>query len=453
MITIASESAESEATRIGLNIFHENEKQSSKYLSKHFWIKHALRLSFRFPKLKIELFRFVDVLPSLRSVKDITDHLNLYLLEGKTEIPFWLRPFFKIALTLFPFSYLAGSLVRFLILNTSKNFIAGKNFQEAKPRLQSIRKKRKVFTLDILGEAALSEREALHYQKQYLDVLENLDPFSGSEKTSYGDCPIVNVSVKCSSLYSQISSLAKEDSVFALKERLRPILRLAKEKKFFINLDAEQYDYKEILMSLAEEIFLEDEFKNYPHFGIVIQAYLRESENDLKRIIEYSKNRKVPITVRLVKGAYWEYEVIKAKEKGWEIPVFENKSETDANYEKCSRLLIDSFPNILAAFASHNIRSLASVLSHAENKGLNKRDFEIQMLYGMGDSYKAVLTEMDYRIREYTPLGEILPGMAYLVRRLLENTSNQGFLQNFLTGRMGYENLLKNPKESTNDVI
>ncbi|TGL71363.1 proline dehydrogenase family protein [Leptospira kmetyi] len=453
MITIASESAESETTRIGLNIFRENEKRSSKYFSKHFWIKHLLRLSFRFPKLKIELFRFVDVLPSLRSAKDITDHLNLYLLESKTEIPFWLRPFLKIGFALFPFSYLAGNLVRFLILNTSKNFIAGRNFKEAKPRLQAIRKKGRVFTLDILGEAALSEKEALHYQKQYLDALNNLDSFSDSEKTSYGFCPIVNVSVKCSSLYSQISSLAKEDSVFALKERLRPILRLAREKNFFINLDAEQYDYKEILMSLAEEIFLEDEFKDYPHFGIVIQAYLKESKNDLKRTIEYSKNRKVPITVRLVKGAYWEYEVIKAKEKGWEIPVFEKKRETDSNYEECSRLLIDSFPHILSAFASHNIRSLASVLAHAEQKGLAQRDFEIQMLYGMGDSYKVILTELGYRIREYIPLGEILPGMAYLVRRLLENTSNQGFLQNFLTGRMGYENLLKNPKELTNDLI
>ncbi|PKA05541.1 proline dehydrogenase family protein, partial [Leptospira ellisii] len=166
---------------------------------------------------------------------------------------------------------------------------------------------------------------------------------------------------------------------------------------------------------------------------------------DLKRISEYSKNRKTPITVRLVKGAYWEYEVIRARERGWEIPVYENKRETDANYERCGRLLMDSFPRVLSAFASHNVRSLAYLLSYAESKGLSKRDFEIQMLYGMADSYKIVFSSMGYRVREYTPLGLMLPGMAYLVRRLLENTSNQGFLQNLITGRTNFETLLSDP--------
>ncbi|TGK23183.1 1-pyrroline-5-carboxylate dehydrogenase [Leptospira yasudae] len=453
MITISSEDLEAETKRLGVRIIEQNERQSSGLFSKQFWIKRLLGLSVRYPKLKIELFRFVDVLPSLRSSKDITDHLSLYLLEGKTEIPKWLGFFLRTGISILPISFVLGNSVRFFVLYASKNFIAGKNFTEAKHRLLSIRKKSRVFTLDILGEAALSEKEALRYQKQYLEVLSDLDSFSGFEQTSYGSCPYVNVSVKCSSLYSQISSLAKENSVSVLKERLRPILRLAKEKNAFINLDAEQFDYKEILMSLAEEIFLEEEFKDYPHFGVVIQAYLKNSKEDLQRIISYSEKRGVPITVRLVKGAYWEYEVIKAKEKGWEIPVFESKAETDLNYEECSRILLESFPNILSAFGSHNIRSLAFVLSFAEKQGLNPRDFEIQMLYGMGDSYKSVLTQLGYRVREYTPLGEILPGMAYLVRRLLENTSNQGFLQNFLTGRIKQTHLLQNPKETIHDKL
>ncbi|AOP33108.1 hypothetical protein A0128_04080 [Leptospira tipperaryensis] len=448
MNTIASENIELKVQTLGMQIFKEDESHSSRYLSKHFWIKAFLRLSFRYPNLKVEMFRFVDVLPSLHSNKEITEHFVLYLLSKNTEIPNWLRPLFRNFLRPFPISYFFGIFIRAAVLKTSGNFIAGKNFEDARKKLQNLRKKNSVFTLDVLGEAALSEKEASGYQKQYLDILKNLDSFSGSEVTNYGECPFVNVSVKCSSLYSQISSLAHDESVSVLKERLRPILRLAKEKNYFVNLDAEQYDYKEILISLAKEIFSESEFADYPHFGIVVQSYLKESKIDLIHILEYSKNRKTPITVRLVKGAYWEYEVIRSKEKGWEIPVFENKQETDLNYEECAKILLDSYPQILSAFASHNIRSLSAILAYAEHKGISKRDFEIQMLYGMGDSYKVVFKNRGYRIREYTPLGEVLPGMAYLVRRLLENTSNQGFLQNFITGRMDYSHLLKNPKES-----
>ncbi|MBM9499175.1 proline dehydrogenase family protein [Leptospira sp. 201903071] len=448
MIADSSESIELKTKTLGMQIFKDDESHSSRYLSKHFWIKAFLKLSFRYPNLKVEMFRFVDVLPSLGSKKEITEHFVLYLLNKDTEIPNWIRPFLRTVLSVFPVSYLFGIFIRTAVLRTSGNFIAGKNFEKAKRRLQNLRKADSVFTLDVLGEAALSEKEAVAYQKQYLDILKSLDTFAGFETTRYGTCPFVNVSVKCSSLYSQISSLAMEESVSALKERLRPILRLAMEKNYFVNLDAEQYDYKEILISLAEGIFSEPEFEDYAHFGIVIQTYLKDSQKDLIRILEYSKNRKTPITVRLVKGAYWEYEVIRSREKGWEIPVFENKMETDLNYEECAKILLDFYPRILSAFASHNIRSLSAILAYAEIKEIPKRDFEIQMLYGMGDSYKVVLKRMGYRIREYTPLGEVLPGMAYLVRRLLENTSNQGFLQNFITGRMEYSHLLKNPKES-----
>ncbi|MBM9575852.1 proline dehydrogenase family protein [Leptospira sp. 201903070] len=444
----SEENIELKTQTLGMRILKEDESHSSRFFSEHFWSKTFLKLSLRYPKLKVEMFRFVDVLPSLRTKKEITEHFVLYLINKDTEISNWVRPFLRNVLSAFPISYFFGMMIRAAVLRTSGNFIAGINFEDAKTRLQNLRKEESVFTLDVLGEAALSEKEAVAYQKQYLDILKSLDSFAGSESTRYGTCPFVNVSVKCSSLYSQISSLATEESVSALKERLRPILRLAKEKNYFINLDAEQFDYKEILLSLAEEIFSEPEFAAYPHFGIVIQTYLKNSQKDLIRILEYSKNRNTPITVRLVKGAYWEYEVIRSREKGWETPVFENKEETDFNYETCAKMLLDSYPRILSAFASHNIRSLSAILAYAEIKEIPKRDFEIQMLYGMGNSYKFVFKRMGYRIREYTPLGEFLPGMAYLVRRLLENTSNQGFLQNFITGRMDYSRLLKNPEES-----
>ncbi|PKA02410.1 proline dehydrogenase family protein, partial [Leptospira ellisii] len=197
-------------------------------------------------------------------------------------IPAWIRKTLRFYASLFPISVLFGGFVRFAVGRASGNFIAGRDLKTADANLKRIRAKGNVFTLDVLGEAALSEKEAVAYQKQYLELLRNIGRFSGSETTGYGRSPFVNVSVKCSSLYSQISSLAKEESISALKERLRPILRTAKENGYFANLDAEQSDYKDVLLTLAEEIFSEPDFADYPHFGVVIQTYLRESENDLK---------------------------------------------------------------------------------------------------------------------------------------------------------------------------
>jgi RHH-type transcriptional regulator, proline utilization regulon repressor / proline dehydrogenase / delta 1-pyrroline-5-carboxylate dehydrogenase len=147
-----------------------------------------------------------------------------------------------------------------------------------------------------------------------------------------------------------------------------------------------------------------------------------------------------------VKGAYWDYEVIKSLENDWKIPVWTKKAESDAQYERCTEALIDQYPNVISAFGSHNVRNLAYAMAYAEEKRLPKNAFEIQMLYGMADPFKKAVIEMGYRLREYVPVGEILPGMAYLVRRLLENTSNEGFLRQKFVGNVDQDKLLEDPR-------
>ena len=131
--------------------------------------------------------------------------------------------------------------------------------------------------------------------------------------------------------------------------------------------------------------------------------------------------------MRLVKGAYWDYETVMAHQRHWPVPVFSQKAETDANFERLSLFLLENAAIVDAAFATHNARSIAHVLAQAERLGIDPRDFEFQMLYGMADSIKSAVLQLGCRLREYCPVGELLPGMAYLVRRLLENTSNEGF--------------------------
>src|SRR5262249_28957243 len=153
-------------------------------------------------------------------------------------------------------------------------------------------------------------------------------------------------------------------------------------------------------------------------------------------LVAWSSERSKPVSVRLVKGAYWDAETIHSRAEGWPVPVFEHKAETDANYERCARFLHDHHGQVRAAFASHNLRSLAYAVTYARSLGIPDAGYEVQMLYGMAEPVQAAIRRVGLRLRVYAPVGELVPGMAYLVRRLLENTSNESFVrQRFAEGR------------------
>ncbi len=130
--------------------------------------------------------------------------------------------------------------------------------------------------------------------------------------------------------------------------------------------------------------------------------------------------------------------------------MFTQKHETDANYEAMTRFVLENAPLLRPAFGSHNVRSLAHALAYAESLGLPPRSYEIQMLFGMADPIKKALVELGQRVRVYTPYGQLLPGMAYLVRRLLENTANDSFLRASFTEHVPEEQLLMNPLDHAN---
>jgi RHH-type proline utilization regulon transcriptional repressor/proline dehydrogenase/delta 1-pyrroline-5-carboxylate dehydrogenase len=163
--------------------------------------------------------------------------------------------------------------------------------------------------------------------------------------------------------------------------------------------------------------------------GIVVQAYLRDAEEVVERALDSPlAARQVPLTVRLVKGAYWEYESAEAAQVGWERPVWETKRDTDRCFEALTRRLIDFGDRVRPAIASHNLRSVSHAIAYHESRGGDRADLELQVLRGLGDSLARALAATGHRVRVYTPVGDLVAGMAYLVRRLLENSSNQGFL-------------------------
>ncbi|MCY7393095.1 MAG: proline dehydrogenase family protein, partial [Leptolyngbyaceae cyanobacterium CAN_BIN12] len=189
---------------------------------------------------------------------------------------------------------------------------------------------------------------------------------------------------------------------------------------------------------------LEPEFRDRADIGITLQAYLRDSVGDLKDLIEWAKERGTPVTVRLVKGAYWDQETIKAVQKDWAQPVFNDKESTDANFEAMTRLLLENHEHLYAAIGSHNVRSQAYAIAIAETLQIPPRRFEFKMLYGMADKLAKAIADKGYRVRVYCPYGELIPGMSYLIRRLLENTANSSFLRQNLEERP-VEELLKAP--------
>lgn len=444
---------ENSVKHLGLDMLKESQK-SQTIFRKNYFSDKMMDWAMQRPELKLDLFRFVDVLPTLVSHKQIVAHLKEYFMNGGKHVPLWMKSGLGVSLSNPVTDRLATFSVKKNVVAMAQSFITGANSSESHVKLKKLWDQGLTFTVDILGEAVISQSEALSYQSKYLELVKGLPQHVESwpersflESNSLGALPRANVSVKLTSLYSQMSNLDFKGSVEVLKNRLRPILKEATAHQVFINLDMEQNDYKEMVLTVAEEIFSEDEFKDYPYFGIVIQAYLKSASEDLQRVIDFSSKRKHPLTVRLVKGAYWDYENILADQRDWPVPVFANKHETDAQYERCLHQLMEAYPKIMTAVASHNARSLSYAMVLADQYEIPKSDLEIQMLYGMAGGLAPVVKERGYRVRLYAPVGELLPGMAYLVRRLLENTSNEGFLKQSQEEGQNLSALLADPSQ------
>ncbi len=407
------------------------------------WQGQALEWAMRDPEFKVRLFRFVDVFPTLQDADRVAEHLQEYFDHGTSgELPLPLRWGLKAAAPGHVTTRLAARAVDYNIRAMAERFIAGEDARAALPTLAQLRKERMTFTLDVLGEASLSTAEADAYQDRYVDLLGTLpkeadawpaDPLL--DQAPWGPVPRVNVSLKITSLYSQIDPLDFEGSKQAVLAALRPLFRLARQEGAFLNLDLEQFRYRDLTYAALQDLLLEDEFRDYAHAGVVVQAYLRDSEQDLRGLIALARQRGTPLTVRLVKGAYWDYETLIARQQHWPVPVFTRKVDTDAQYERLTRVLVDNWEWVRPALGSHNVRSIAHGLALVRAAGLPDTTLELQMLHGMAEPVKHAMVDLGLRVREYVPVGQVVPGMAYLVRRLLENTANESFLrQTFVEG-------------------
>ncbi len=393
-------------------------------LTPEWWQEQFLHWATSDPDFRVKLLRFVDVLPTLRSARAVAEHVRLYF---RDESP----PLVQLGSGLAAqsvFRPVVSRVVREGVYAMAHRFIAGESPAEAVPRLQALGREGTAYTVDLLGEATLSEVEADVYARRYAELIQTLAAQApGPEGDVWQGVPRVNLSVKLTALCSQFEPAAPAAVGDVVASRLRPLLRLARERGAFINVDMEQYRFKDLVHHCFGTVMREPEFASFSDVGIVVQAYLKDSKDDIARLAELARARGAPFSVRLVKGAYWEEERIVAAQNEWPVPVYEDKQATDASYERCTDTLIAAWPHLRPAFGTHNPRSIAQAIDKSRGAGLPAGAVEFQTLYGMAEELRHATAQEGYRTRVYVPVGAVIPGMAYLVRRLLENTSNQSW--------------------------
>jgi proline dehydrogenase len=395
----------------------------------------------RDPKLRAALFQLVDVAPACRDAGELASHLDSFL----SEVPDGGLPVSVAgrAARGGASAKVTGKFAWTAINQMAHRFIVGETPDGAAKKLGRLWKQGSAVSVDLLGEATLTTGEGVEYAKRCGQALSIFAAASADwpadvllESDSVGPIPRANLSVKVTALTPHTRAAAPDRGRRDAADHLRTLLRRAAVVGAHLHIDMESMDSREMILGLVLDVLAEEEFREGPSAGLVLQAYLRDSDEVLDEILAWSEAtpRRYPLTVRLVKGAYWDQERIDAVQHGWNPPVWSEKAESDRCFERLTRRLIDSFPKVRPAIASHNLRSLSHAIAYAQLCGLEQRDLELQVLRGLGDDLAEAIAREGYRGRVYCPVGDLVSGMAYLVRRLLENTSNDSFLADRAAG-------------------
>ncbi len=356
---------EKRVREIGADYLQHARKQRQGILSAAFWSDKLIDWAMQDEGFKIQLFRFVDTFPMLNTPALVHDHLVDYLTQPGVTPP----PGFGLGLK--AGGLLKGALAKTVssqITSMAEKFIAGTDAVSALPKLKKLWSRGIGFSVDLLGEACVSDAEARAYQRRYLDLIRDLPSRVAAwpnheqlESDHLGPIARTNVSIKISSLAARTDPIHFNETINELIASLGPILEAARENNVFINFDMEQYELKDLTLELFMRCCEQYDFEA----GIAMQAYLRSGDDDTLQLIDWSKRTGRQVTVRLVKGAYWDYETINAEQLGWPVPVWSRKPETDACFERMTKRLVEATPRtrdeggVKLALGSHNARSIA----------------------------------------------------------------------------------------------
>ncbi len=434
-MTTSPSSLEPAILRVGEHLAQLSAGLSPNIFDSRWWSQSVINLAMKDAAFKARLFHFIDVLPVVTDDERVVSLAEEYFGSSGSEL-FGLQWGLKALGSTSIGARLTGKSIRTQIEQMGRTFIAGASVEEAVPILSRLWKEGRAWSVDLLGEATISEQEADQYRDHCLDALTRLGHAATTwpsapllEQDHLGPVPRVQLSLKISALSSRLDPIDPDGSYESVAARLRPLVDRALSVPAGLIFDMEQAETKNLLLDIFKRLFSEPSYRTYPYAGLALQAYHRETERDIQDLLVWVRTRGVPIAIRLVKGAYWDSDTVRYRQAGWPIPLFEQKAETDDNYERLIRVLLQQADLIRPAFGTHNLRTLAAVEAIAESVGLAPEAQEYQMIFGMAEPFQQAMVKLGRRVRLYAPVGRLLPGMAYLVRRLLENTSNESFLR------------------------
>src|SRR5436309_3671083 len=441
----------------GTRLYEAAAATTPRLFDRKWWTGQLLEWAIRDEAFKVQLFRFIDVLPTLKTQSHIKRLVDEYFGQdaglrdapgGRSLMRWGMRALSSVGFG----AGVTADTVYNQAIQMANQFIVGTGTKEALPAVADLWKRGIAHSVDLLGEATVCEAEAETYAARYHEAIAALPeaarewrPSRILEADHLGPLPRTQVSIKLSALYSQFDPIDPEGCYTAVAARLRPLLRAAVQRGAAVTFDMEHYEWKDLTIGIVRQFLMEDEFRAYPFASLALQAYLKDTAGDVRDLLAWAEARGTPMGVRLVKGAYWDYETIMHRQRGWPVPVFARKDDTDASYEQLIPLLLEHHAVIRPAFGTHNLRHVAMVMAEAERRGLAANVVELQMLYGMAEPLQAAVVDAGYRVRVYAPVGDLIPGMAYLVRRLLENTANESILRRQFLGKQSLDELLRPP--------
>jgi RHH-type transcriptional regulator, proline utilization regulon repressor / proline dehydrogenase / delta 1-pyrroline-5-carboxylate dehydrogenase len=391
-------------------------------------------------RFRARLLRFIDVLGSLDfpgSDAEVVRLLREYFDDDFPEVPRGLRWLLRAGRDERVPVAVAARTARRSAEVFARRFIVSPGVDTVREVIDALGGQGRLPSFDLLGEAVLSRAEADEYIERYLALIEQLAALPQARERTPGGVAALQVSIKLSSLTHRFVPLDWEGSIERARPALERVCVAAREAGVGVTVDMEQYELRDLTWELFRRTLGPGTaLADWPDAGIVVQAYLRDGHLDAAEAARFGRERGTPLQVRLVKGAYWDYEGIVADANRWPSPVFAEKGDTDAQFERALELLVHAHREgaITLAVASHNPRAHARATALAEAAGLPAGALEHQTLHRTAEGISRALTEAGWTARDYVPVGELLPGMAYLVRRVLENSSQAGFLVQSRTG-------------------
>ncbi|MBI4754697.1 MAG: bifunctional proline dehydrogenase/L-glutamate gamma-semialdehyde dehydrogenase [Betaproteobacteria bacterium] len=363
-------------------------------------------------RLRDVLFQFVDVLPQLRESVEISGHLAAFLDAAPGDD--WPRRLLRLGARP-SLAWMAQRQVAVL----ARRLLADETPAGIARVLRRLAGVPASVTVDAVGEAVLTEAEADAYLARNLRLLDWLGAAGGGTP---------QLSLKLTALTPHFDPLDATGTRARVFARLAPLMAAACRHHATLTVDMEQYELKPLILRLFEDML-----ESWPdpawQPAIALQAYLPETGADLDRMLERARRHGRRLGVRLVKGAYWDQEVAWAAQRHWPLPVFADKAHTDAHFEQLTVRLLGCCDRLHPAIASHNLRSQTVALACARRLGLRPQQWEAQMLMGMAEPLRDALAAEGVRLRIYVPSGDLITGIAYLIRRLLENTASTSVLR------------------------